>query len=242
MKNEYELSIIIPAYNEETLLPDCLAAVDRARIVSGRPHDVEVIVADNISTDRTAKIALEAGARVVFESEHLISKVKNAGARTAKGRWLLFVDADTVIDESAITYVLDSMANPGIIGGGAYVKYDVGGLVAVVSWALNRLFVSRGNAWGAFLFCDRAAFEKIGGFDETLYGTEEITLLKAIRVEAKKQGRCLRSARRYLAVTSGRRVNRQLREVSRRSLMLFNLKKNMQDPDVCRSVWYEETR
>ncbi len=242
MKNGIELSIIIPAYNEEQYLPACLTAVDRARTESGRPDAIEIIVANNASTDRTSEVAREAGATVVFEKEHRISKVKNAGARAATGSWLLFVDADTEISESAVSEVFDSMADLKIIGGGAYVRYDIGGLVAFISWILNRLFVSKGNAWGTFLFCERAAFERIGGFDETLYGTEEIAFCKAMRVEANKQGRKVRSIRKYLAVTSGRRINRQLREITRRSLILFNLKKNMQDPEVCRSVWYSDDR
>lgn len=242
MKNKLELSIIIPAYNEEKLLPGCLAAIERARIASGRPDAVEVIVADNTSTDKTAEIARMAGATIVSEPEHRISKVRNAGARVARGRCLLFIDADTIISETAINEVLAVMSDPKMIGGGAYVKFDIGGLVAIVAWGLNHLLVTWGNAWGAFLFCDRRAFEKIEGFDETLYGTEEITFCQALRKEAKSQNRQVRSIRRYLAVTSGRRINRQLREILRRSFILINLKKNMQDQEVCRSVWYSNER
>jgi glycosyltransferase involved in cell wall biosynthesis len=236
------LSIIIPAYNEEKLLPACLTAIEKARAASGRSEAIEVIVTDNASTDKTAEIARANGARVVFETEHKISKVRNVGAKAASGRCLLFVDADTAISETAISEVLTAMSNPAAVGGGAYIRYDIGGLVAIVSWGLNHFLVSWGNAWGSFVFCERAAFARIGGFDESLYGTEEITFCRAMRAEARKQHQRVITIRRYLALTSGRRINRQLREILRRSFIFFNLKKNMQDPEVCRSVWYSEDR
>lgn len=242
MPNELELSIIIPAYNEEEYLSSCLEAIDRAIDAYGRRDAVEIIVANNASTDLTAEIARAAGAAVVLELEHKISKVRNTGARAAGGRCLLYVDADTVIKETAISEVMETMSTADIIGGGAYVKYDIGGLVAVISWGLNHLLVRWGNAWGTFLFCDRAAFASIGGFDESLYGTEEITFCKDMRAEARAQHKRVYSIRKHLAVTSGRRINRQLREILRRSFIFFNLKKNMQDPEVCRSVWYSEDR
>ena len=61
-----KLSVVIPAWNEEQLLPACLDSVRMA--FAARPdQSPEVIVVDNNSTDRTAEIARAAGAQVVFE-------------------------------------------------------------------------------------------------------------------------------------------------------------------------------
>lgn len=55
----------------------------------------EIIVCDNDSTDDTAKIAEQAGARVVGESKCGIACARNAGAQAAQGEWLLLIDADS---------------------------------------------------------------------------------------------------------------------------------------------------
>ena len=86
------LSVVVPAFNEEKVLPRSLAAI---RTALAAFDDAELIVCDNNSTDRTAAIAREAGAQVVFEHVNQISRARNAGARAARGDWLLFVDADS---------------------------------------------------------------------------------------------------------------------------------------------------
>jgi len=78
------ISVVIAAYNEEAYLGDCLAALapDRQRY----PADsYEVIVADNNSTDRTAEIARQHGARVVTVSEKGVAHARQGGARAAAG-------------------------------------------------------------------------------------------------------------------------------------------------------------
>src|SRR3990172_8688915 len=88
-------SLIIPAYNEAALLPRLLATVAQARACyRGGGDAVEVIVADNGSTDATAAIALGAGCTVVPVSKRVIAAARNGGAAAAVGEILSFVDAD----------------------------------------------------------------------------------------------------------------------------------------------------
>jgi hypothetical protein len=47
---------------------------------------------------------------------------------------------------------------------------------------------------------------------------------------------------KYLAVTSGRRIKSQLKQLFRQPRVLMNPRKHMQNPDVCRPVWYDEDR
>ena len=62
-----KLSIIIPAFNEESLIIHCLNSVfDAINAQTSPEFSYEVIVVDNNSTDNTAKIAQQAGAQVVF--------------------------------------------------------------------------------------------------------------------------------------------------------------------------------
>jgi glycosyltransferase involved in cell wall biosynthesis len=81
-----KISIIIPAFNEEKLLGETLAHIKLAAdIFTGIGWEIELIVCDNNSTDRTADIARAAGANVVFEPVNQISRARNSGAAAAVG-------------------------------------------------------------------------------------------------------------------------------------------------------------
>ncbi len=86
------VSIVIPTYNEERFLPRLLGSIEKQEF-----KDYEVIVADNHSRDATVEIALSHRARVVEDS--LPAVARNRGAKVARGEYLLFLDADTVVPE-----------------------------------------------------------------------------------------------------------------------------------------------
>ncbi len=90
------LSLLIPAYNEERLLP---AVIDRVRACFDAVGFAayEIVVCDNNSTDATADVARAKGARVVHEPHNQISRARNTAARGASGKWLVFLDADTLL-------------------------------------------------------------------------------------------------------------------------------------------------
>jgi glycosyltransferase involved in cell wall biosynthesis len=89
------VSFVIPAFNEELLLGRTLCAPNEAARASGHPF--EVVVVDDGSTDRTATLAREHGARVIAVNHRQIAATRNAGAREATGEMLIFVDADTIV-------------------------------------------------------------------------------------------------------------------------------------------------
>lgn len=89
-----DYSIIIPAYNEEALLANTLEVLHKT--MAEIPLSGEIIVTDNNSTDRTPEIAKAVGAKVVFEPINQISRARNTGAKHAEGRYLVFIDADTL--------------------------------------------------------------------------------------------------------------------------------------------------
>jgi glycosyltransferase involved in cell wall biosynthesis len=178
------LSIIIPAYNEEQLIGQTLRAAHAAAGATGATY--EVIVADDASSDRTAAIAADHGARVVSVQHRQIAATRNAGARAARGDRFVFVDADTVISAAAVRAAVRAM-HRGAVGGGCLVRFD--GRIPVYAQVLLPilLVIYRviGLAAGCFLFCTRDAFDAVGGFDDKLYGSEELALSRAL----KRQGR-----------------------------------------------------
>ena len=92
--SELQLSVVIPAFNEAELIEGCLTTV-RAALNALPGVASEVVVVDNASTDRTATLAEQSGALVVREPHRQIGRARNAGAATARGEWLLFIDADS---------------------------------------------------------------------------------------------------------------------------------------------------
>ncbi|HUI71299.1 MAG TPA: glycosyltransferase, partial [Spirochaetia bacterium] len=93
------VSIIIPTYNEEEYLPRLLKSIKAQDY-----RDCEIIVADNSSRDGTRRIARAHGARVVAGGVPGIGR--NRGAQAARGEFLLFVDADTVLPEGFLTSIM----------------------------------------------------------------------------------------------------------------------------------------
>ena len=122
MANAPDFTLVVPAYNEEAELPQSLPSFKAAMEASGRRG--ELVVADNNSTDRTAEIAREHGARVVFEAHNQISRARNAGARDAEGKHLVFVDADTLIPPELLAAALANLESGKCCGGGAAVDFD----------------------------------------------------------------------------------------------------------------------
>lgn len=174
------ISFVIPAHNEERLLARTLRSLHAAAGACGEPF--EIIVVDDSSTDRTAAIAAEHGARVVRVVNRQISATRNSGARAARGRFVVFVDADTLVDAAVVGAAL-KVLRAGAVGGGCHVRFDgrLPAWVHVAELLLHAVQRSARLAAGCFLFCRREAFEDAGGFDESIYAGEEVVLSRALQ-------------------------------------------------------------
>ena len=91
-----KISVIVPAFNEQKLIAQTLQSIRAAsEVFAELGWESELVVCDNNSTDRTADLSREAGAKVVFEPVNQIARARNTGAAGATGDWLIFVDADS---------------------------------------------------------------------------------------------------------------------------------------------------
>jgi glycosyltransferase involved in cell wall biosynthesis len=202
------LSFIIPAWNEQALIGDTIRSIHDAAKANGVGY--EIIVASDGSTDDTVKIATELGARTVEVEFRQISRTRNAGADIATGARFVFVDADTTISAEAVRQTLAAF-DSGCVAGGALIRFDG----AIPFWAkcilfgvLIPLYTAAKLVAGCYLFTTREAFEAVGGFDETLFGGEEVDLAWKL----KKQGRF--RVIRQRVTTSGRKLrDHSFREV-----------------------------
>jgi glycosyltransferase involved in cell wall biosynthesis len=141
----------------------------------------ELIVVDDGSTDGTAAIAEAHGARVVRVEVRQIARARNAGGRAATGSLLIFVDADTVVPAGTVRATIEAIGH-GAVGGGAAVVFDgrVAFWVGLLLPTLNYLFRVGRLAAGCYVFCSRAAFDAVGGFDEKLFAAEELAFSRAV--------------------------------------------------------------
>ena len=159
------MALVIPAYNEEAYLPRLLDTVDAARAaLSGGAVAIEVIVADNASTDCTAAIAVERGCQVVRVEKRVIGAARNGGGRAAHGEILCFVDADMRIHPQTFNAIDRALEDPRIVAGatGAWPERWSLGLAATVAVMLPIAILARVDT--GVVFCRRADYEAIGGY------------------------------------------------------------------------------
>jgi len=166
------ITVIIPTLNEAAYLPGLFNALD----AQTRLPD-EVIVADAGSTDGTKELAQARGARVVRGGMPAVGR--NAGARAARGDFLLFLDADVLPPLDFIECALEEFERK---------EYDVATcfIATLDENLLDRILATGTNLYfraiqpvsphapGFCILSRHIAHEKIGGFDETLKLSEDI--------------------------------------------------------------------
>jgi len=167
-----EVSIVIPTFNEEKMLPILLESIKKQKGV-----EVEIIVADNNSTDNTRQIAESFGAKIVDGG--LPAKARNNGSKAATNDIILFLDADVILP--APDFLKKTLFE--------FNKNDFG--IATCEFypmskkTIDRLFHQAANFYlkkthslmphipGFCIFVRKNIHEKINGFDETLKLAED---------------------------------------------------------------------
>jgi glycosyltransferase involved in cell wall biosynthesis len=240
-----KVSVIVPAFNEEKLLANTLAHIQRAMAsFTQRGWETELVVCNNNSTDRTAEIAQAAGARVVFEPVNQIARARNAGAGTASGDWFVFVDADSRPSPELFADVANAIATGKYLGGGSTVRmdeYHFLGELLTRGWNI----ISRLNKWmaGSFIFCEAEAFRAIGGFSRELFAAEELDMSKRLKKLARLRGKRLTILHRHPLVTSARKMKlytpRELLGFIRRAA--FAPRQTLSNRAACQP-WYDGRR
>jgi len=206
------LSIVIPAYNEEKELPGCLESVMAAAAACGlRESEMEVVVCDNNSSDCTAEVARQGGARVVFEPENQISRARNAGAAVARGDWFLFIDADSrLAAENLERVVALARTDAPVAGGGCVITMEgIPWWTRPGLWGWNMYSRVRRAAAGSFVFCRALAHRDIGGFSLDRFAAEELDYSRRMRRWARQRGWRFVILHGHPHVSSGRKFRQR---------------------------------
>ncbi len=205
------MSIIIPAFNEAELLPITLEYLRAAQCHLREQYGLEseIIVVDNASTDETAEVARQQEVLVVHDPIRSIARARNTGARAARGDVLVFVDADTIVPEETITRIWRALESPTCLGGVVEPLYQPARkamrlYLAAWRWYGRRVRMSQGPTQ----FFRRQGFEKIGGYDESLYMGEDVECIWRLRKLARQTGGYVESIRDIAVRASSRRFDK----------------------------------
>lgn len=209
-----KISIIIPAYNEEGIIAACLESVLAADKPKG---ELEIIVVNNASTDRTAEIAGRyPGVRVITETQKGLTKARQCGNRNASGDILFYIDADTKIPKHLIAYAETKFEkHPKLVAiSGPYKYHDWNWYGRLILWlyhwmivpvtqlVINRILNKGTVLYGGNFALRKAVLDKIGGFDVTLeFWSEDTQIGRRMSREGKvrfyHRAYVFTSARRY---------------------------------------------
>lgn len=180
------LSFVIPAYNEQSYLADCILSIlAQTRHLS---HPPEIIVVDNASTDATASVARQfPEVTLVHEPRKGLTFARQAGFAASTGSLIANVDADSRLTEGWVRQVLQAFhADPALTAlSGPLVYYDLTAAqsrqvrvfygLASATYFTNRYILRIGSMLqGGNFIVTRTALEAIGGFDTTIafYGED----------------------------------------------------------------------
>lgn len=189
-----ELTIVIPAWNEERAIGRTLRVVcDAAAARSG----VEIVVSVS-GEDRTAEVASTFPV-IVCRSAKGRSVQMNAGAAKGSGKLLYFLHADTIPPPSFIDDILSAVESGAEAGCFQMEFDDPHWLMQLYGWFTRFPFpVCRGGDQS--LFITRELFTRIGGFDESLQVMEDIEIIERIQRHTPFRildSRVTTSARKY---------------------------------------------
>lgn len=206
---EPRISLIIPAYNEEKYLPRLLASVAaaRARYRHGT-EAVEVIVADNASTDGTSEVAAARGCRVVPVVKRVIAAARNAGAQAARGEVLAFVDADFQVHPETFNAIEASLAEGKAVVGATGTSMERLSLGIGLSYLILAFGVKIARMDTGVIFCRQEDFKAVGGYNEARLVAEDVQFLRDLKRLGRARGQRFERLLGVKAIASTRKFDR----------------------------------
>ena len=174
-----DVSVVVPAHNEEDFIGDCLQAIKHA--AKNTNLNVETVVVLNRCTDKTGEIAEAAGAQCIEFDEPCIAAIRNTGIRASTGSLILTIDADSLMAPQTIAKAWSEYQSGRAVGGdtgSVPERWSIGIIFSVL--AIVPYLIGRGISGGSFWF-SREAFNAIGGFDERLLSVEDFDFGKRLK-------------------------------------------------------------
>jgi cellulose synthase/poly-beta-1,6-N-acetylglucosamine synthase-like glycosyltransferase len=183
------VTVIIPAYNAEGTLSQCLASLGR----QGYPKELyHVIVVDDGSVDATREVAAGFGVDVLVQSNEGAASARNLGAEKARSDIILFTDSDCEPFEDWITEMVAPFANPEVVGVKGFYRSNQSALAARFVQTEYEIKYRKLRNRESIDFVDthsaayrRKVFLENGGFDTSYKGASAEDIEFSYRLSAK---------------------------------------------------------
>ncbi|MBR3556595.1 MAG: glycosyltransferase [Oscillospiraceae bacterium] len=182
----FDVSVIIPAHNEEKYVCRCLASIRAA--AAEYSGSVETVVVCNRCTDRTEAIAAENGAVVVLNEARCIAAVRNAGIRAARGKTVLTMDCDNRMTPGTIREAVGLLDSGKYIGGGAPMRFERYSFPLRLNDWMCRLAFRLTGLWCGIFWARKETFLAVGGFRE-VKAFEDADTARALKKYGKSRGK-----------------------------------------------------
>lgn len=164
--NNATVSIIIPTLNEEKSITKTLSSISQQT-----QQPIEVIIVDGESTDNTCQMVSQYNWVTLIQSHHRgRAQQMNTGANHAKGDWLLFLHADTLLPINGIA-AISQLNNNAYVTAGCFTHQFSSShcFLSIISWLHNfRCRITRIMYGDQSIFCRRKTFYSVGGYPEKI--------------------------------------------------------------------------
>lgn len=198
------ISVVVPALNEEKYVRKCLSSLRKQKF----DEEFEIILVDAGSSDSTVDIAKPLADKIIRHKYRPVGFTRNLGAKTAQGKYVAFIDADTIASPRWLSSISKSLCHSKVVGvTGPTIPYDgskIDSLMYRISMGwLQHFSVLFGlpHVGAANCAYRREQFLKREGFNENVTLSEDLALSLKMRHEGK-----LVYDNNMIAYTSTRRI------------------------------------
>jgi glycosyltransferase involved in cell wall biosynthesis len=221
LSNQPMVSVLVPTYNSESTIGECITSVKGQTYIN-----IEIIVIDNFSSDKTISIAESLDAKTFTKGPERSAQM-NYGVFSAKGKYILRVDSDMILDKNLVERCLELCKKGSEAVVVPVLPHPNGPKNFWVSCRiLEQKMLLDDMVNVAPRFIDRSVFLKVGGYDETIVAWEDYDLHNRLLKSGCKVSSLLDSALWHLGEASSLRevVVRMIKYGKTGSLGLFTKK------------------
>lgn len=182
------VSVIIPVYNEEQEVANCLQSIRKQSY-----KNLEIIIVDDGSTDKTLQIVKKFKAKILTQKHKGPGTARNLGASKARGEILVFIDADMTLDKNFIKDLISPICKKKTVG--TFSRNEMNGNKDNIwskywninrGWPIERLIpIDYPDTSPVFRAILKNEFQKVKGFDATGEYTDDWSLSRKLKKQAK---------------------------------------------------------
>ena len=198
------ISVISPAHNEEKYIRRCIHSIKKAD--ERFKGNTEIIVVCNRCTDKTAQIAKENGARVLYNEDRCIAKVRNAGIDAANGKIIVTIDADNRMTPGTLNEIYRLLKSGRYIGGGAPIRFERYSFPLWCNDILCRVSFMITGLYSGIFWAKKETFDAIGGFVDKK-AMEDVATAKLLKQYGKKKGKKYTTLKKNVLINSTRKYD-----------------------------------